>query len=313
MHDPIEIAAELLQRSGHNLVVRSEPLARHTSYNVGGPADLWIEPDDLSGLCSAARILRELEIPVTVLGNGTNVLVSDRGIRGGVISLMRSFRGIDVHGEEVIAGAGVSMPLLSQYVARTGLSGYEWACGIPGSIGGSVVMNAGAHGGDTAGSIVAAHAVALDGSDGWLDTSDLKFRYRHSVLAECPKIVTAAQFRLHRAEIGTIQERLKDYRDRRRAAQPETSLCAGSIFKNPPGGSAGRLLDSLGVKGMCVGGAEVARKHANFIINTGSASAANIFSLMRMIQIIARDRAGVDLEFEVVMMGDWEEESFERE
>ena len=322
-------SASLLSRLSEGVrgpVRHDELVAPHTSFNVGGPADIWIEPIDLADLAAAVRILRQHDCPVTVLGNGTNCLVADLGIRGAVVSLMRSFRDVTLDGEVVCAGSGVSMPLLSQQMARAGLTGYEWACGIPGSVGGSVVMNAGAHDGDTAGCLVEVQEVSPDGLDGWTPAADLGFGYRRSNLrgekrtedvggsagsgpaGTTGRIITAARFRFHTDDPDRIRRRLQEYREKRRASQPDTSVCAGSIFKNPPGGSAGRLLEGLGAKRMRVGGAEVSEKHANFIVNSGGAQASDVRSLMRLLQEMAREKAGVCLESEVLMMGEWPSE-----
>jgi UDP-N-acetylmuramate dehydrogenase len=290
-------------------VAVDEPLAPHTSFNVGGPADLWIEPVDLAGLCETLRVLRENDSPVVVLGNGTNVLISDRGIRGAVLSLRRTFRSVVTTAQAVTAGAGVSLPRLSQYAARIGLAGLEWACGIPGSLGGSVVMNAGAHGGDVASCLESARIVTMEGMDGWISASALEFGYRHSGLQGQSQVVVAARLSLHSDAPDAIRRRLAAFRDRRRAAQPDTSLCAGSVFRNPDGGSAGRLLDQLGARGMRIGDAEVSEKHANFIVNRGSATAVDICRLIESLRQMAHDRAGVELRPEVLMMGDWQGES----
>lgn len=287
-------------------VIPDERLAPHTSFNVGGPADLWIEPKDPDDLSNAVRILHEHDWPVLTLGSGTNCLVSDRGIRGAVLCPVKNFRFIDVNETSVTAGAGVSMPLLSQRTARLGLTGYEWACGVPGSIGGSIVMNAGAHGGDTSESVEEVQVVTPEGEGGWLPAAALEFSYRHSRLQEAPMIVTAARFRFERGDPAAIRDRLHDYREKRRAAQPETSQCAGSIFRNPPGGSAGRLLESLRAKGMRVGCAEVSEKHANFIVNVGGALARDVRTLIGRLQELARERAGVELHPEVLFIGDWD-------
>lgn len=301
-------AAELLRKEIRGVVALDVPMAPHTSFNIGGPADLWIEPEELRALTAAIRVVYRHEMPLTVIGLGSNSLVSDRGIRGAVICLKRSFRDVSVTGERVTAGAGVTMPLLSQQVSRLGLTGYEWACGIPGSVGGGLVMNAGAHGGDMARSLLAVQVVDSDGSEGWLEAKELHFSYRSSALRNGNQIVTAGRFEFETGDLAEIRERLRDYRERRRAAQPETSQCAGSIFKNPEGGSAGRLLQSLGAKGMRVGGAEVSMKHANFIVNTGTARATDVRALIVRLQEMAHDRAGIDLETEVLMAGDWPHE-----
>lgn len=305
---PVELLSSELARALQGPVVQDEMLAPHTSFNVGGLADIWIEPQDLGDLCEAIILLRRHGWPVMIIGNGTNLLVSDAGIRGAVLCLRRNFRAVNVVGEMVQAGAGVSMPLLATQVSRLGLSGYEWACGVPGSIGGSVVMNAGAHGGDTSGCAERIHVVAPDGSESWLAASELGFRYRHSDVPEKGLVVTGVEFRFHTDDPSRIRERLEEYRQKRRAAQPETSQCAGSIFKNPPGGSAGRLLEGLGARGMRVGGAEVSEKHANFIVNAGGARASDVRRLIRELQQLAGDRAGIRLEPEVLVVGEWGEE-----
>ena len=303
--------AQALERVLRGVVKRDEPLAPHTSLNVGGLAELWLEPLDLADLCAAIRIIGAHEASIFLIGNGTNCLVSDRGVRGVVISLRRGFREVVIPGikgsrdEIVTAGAGVSMPLLAAQVSKCGHSGCEWACGIPGSVGGAVVMNAGAHGGDTAGCLVDVELVSGAGEAGRVDVNGLGFRYRRSNLPETSAIVVSARFKFPPDDPAIIEGRLREYRERRRATQPGATQSAGSVFKNPPRNSAGRLLESLGAKGMRVGGAVVSEKHANFIINAGGATADDVRTLISRLKKLAAEGAGVALETEVLQVGAW--------
>jgi UDP-N-acetylmuramate dehydrogenase len=304
---PIDRVESALSAEIRGRIALDEPVARHTSFNIGGPADLWIEPADLADLSAALRILTAHECPVTSLGSGTNCLVSDAGIRGAVVCTVRSLKQVVIAGSRVRAEAGVSMPKLSQQVARVELAGYEWACGIPGSVGGSIVMNAGAHGGDTAGCLDEVQVVRPDGEAAWLPASELNFGYRRSTLPGSGLIVAAGRFLFQPENPEIVRSRMRDFQEKRRAAQPETSQCAGSIFKNPPAGSAGHLLESLGCKGLRQGGAEISPRHANFIVNNGGATAQDVVALIREAQRRARVERGVDLRPEVLLLGDWDD------
>jgi UDP-N-acetylmuramate dehydrogenase len=283
---------------------RNEPMARHTSLRVGGPADTFVRiasEDDLRG---AVAVAREHEVPIFVLGGGTNLLVSDRGIHGVVIE--NAWSEATVEGQEVVAASGTPTAHVSAVAARAGLLGLEWMATVPGTVGGAVHGNAGAFGSETADVLVAAELMDLNG-DAWTAGADeLGYAYRTSTLQGTPVIVVRARFRGTPGDRETAVRRIKEIANERAAKQPLAQPNTGSIFRNPPGDFAGRLIEAAGLKGHRLGGAMVSQKHANFIVNTGEATAADIRELMRVCQREVRERFGVDLVPEVEVVGEWE-------
>jgi UDP-N-acetylmuramate dehydrogenase len=286
-----------------------EPLSRHTSFRIGGPADAWVEVSAPQEIVAAHRLAASEGVPVTILGGGTNVLVSDRGVRGLVFRLGREFTSVQwFPGEEttrVHAGAAGSFKKLCLEAAARGLTGLEFAEGIPGSIGGGLLMNAGAFGGEIADVLEAVVGVNPERGAEVLPRSALKFGYR---FFDLPKgfTVTEVHFVLRRGDVDAIRARMADVKQRRESKQPLGMPNAGSIFKNPPGEFAGRLIESLGLKGRRVGGAMISERHANFIVNTGRATAAEVKQLMDEIaEAVWKERA-VRLQAEIKLLGDWE-------
>jgi UDP-N-acetylmuramate dehydrogenase len=284
--------------------VRNEPMSRHTSLHVGGPADTFVHiasEDDLRG---AVAVARQHELPVFLLGGGTNLLVADRGIRGVVIE--NAWSDARVEGDLVTAASGTPTAHVAAVAARGGLLGLEWMATVPGTVGGAVHGNAGAFGTETADVIVDAELMDLNG-DTWTATpDDLGYAYRTSALQGTPVIVVRARFRGTRGDRETAVRRIKDMANERAAKQPLAQPNTGSIFRNPPGDFAGRLIEAAGLKGRRLGGAMVSEKHANFIVNAADATAAQIRELMRLCQREVKERFGVDLVPEVELVGDWE-------
>jgi UDP-N-acetylmuramate dehydrogenase len=285
-----------------------EPMARHTSFKIGGPADVWIEVETAAELSALFRIAYQHGTPVFVLGSGTNVLVSDRGVRGVVLHLGRGFRFTDwkVGGEEARVRAGAAVPfkkLVYDAVGR-GFCGLEFGEGIPGSLGGGLTMNAGAFGGEIGKVVEALEGVRADGTLEDLPRERLAFQYRRLDLP-AGWVITAVRLRLTPGDRGEMEKRVANARERRKRAQPLGLPNAGSIFKNPPGAFAGRLLEEAGVKGLEQGGARVSEVHANFIVNAGRASAADVRGLMQEMAARVMARSGVHLEAEVKLVGEW--------
>jgi UDP-N-acetylmuramate dehydrogenase len=289
-------------------VRRNEPLSRHTSMRVGGPADLYCEVDDAAALSSLLRWAHGEELPVFALGGGTNLVVADRGIRGVTVKFGPGFKQVlweeDDLGARVRVAAGANFKRLVLDSVSRGYTGLEFGEGIPGSVGGGVIMNAGAFGGEIASVTEALHAVARDGSEVVLPREQLRFSYRRLDLPY-GLIVTGLELRLSRGARAEIEARTASAKSRRDRRQPLGFPNAGSVFKNPPGDFAGRLIERVGLKGHAIGGAQISPQHANFIVNTGGARAAEVRELLEL----ARDRVwqerGVWLEPEVKLVGEW--------
>ncbi len=276
------------------------PLREYTSFKIGGPADVVVEPFDIEDLCLAVLQARARKIPLFVLG-GTNLLVRDGGIRGIVVSLAR-LRGIkEGPGSVLYAEGGVGMPTLIGYAIRHSLAGLEWAAGIPGTVAGCVVMNAGTKLGEMKDSIKALRMVNMKGHIVDLEAAQVKFEYRRALLPR--GIVVGVWLQLKQGVRSEIERVVKDYLHYRRDTQPLAMPSAGCVFKNPPNDSAGRLIEAIGLKGARVGDVEVSMKHANFMVNRGQASAADVIALIGMVRSEIRRRAGVRLDLELKIVG----------
>ncbi|MCL8206933.1 MAG: UDP-N-acetylmuramate dehydrogenase [Actinomycetia bacterium] len=280
-----------------------EPLRRHTTFGIGGPAGLFVEPDTTAALAAALDALREAGVPWFVVGLGSNLLVSDRGYPGVVLSLLRAGRELAVRGDRLEAGAGVPLAKAAHAAQAAGLSGLEYAISIPGSVGGAVAMNAGAHGAATADVLEAVTLWSPEDGVVELAADALGFAYRYSRVHERPWVVLAARFRLVPADPGRVLALMRRHMAYRKATQPVGERNAGSMFKNPPEGRAGALIEAVGAKGWTEGGAHVSRLHANFIINTGDATARDVLTLMRRVRRAVMERFGAVLRPEVRWVG----------
>lgn len=284
----------------------NEPMARHTTFRIGGPADLYAQPADRASLLLVYRCAWELGVPALILGAGSNVLVSDRGFRGVVIATEKALKATSFEGDVAFAEAGVNLASFVRACAKRGLAGIEGMCGIPGTVGGAVVMNAGANGCEVASCLLHADLLTPDLREVRLTRDELDLRYRDSALKGLGWVVLSATFRLTPASPDELMERVHQMETRRRATQPVGERNAGCVFKNPPGASAGRLLDEAGAKGLRVGDAQISTKHANFIVNRGNASAADVKHLMERARAIVEEKYGILLEPELLMVGEWE-------
>ena len=308
--DAFAIGTEIQRRIGVK-TVRDEPLARFTTMRVGGPADLFATAHNAFELRALVRFARARAIPFVILGRGSNLVIADAGIRGLVIQARAE--GSRVAGDRYHAEAGVPMARAATETQQAGLTGLEYGLAIPGTVGGAVWANAGAHGSDTAGVLESALVLLGDGSEQEMPAADLGFSYRHSRFkdhgateADGPaEIVVAAVFRLQAADPAEIRARLDEIRAWRREHQPLGIPSAGSVFRNPPGDSAGRLIDDLGLKGFRIGGAVVSEKHANFIVNDRKGTAADVRALADHVRREVREHHGIELMFEVEFVGDW--------
>lgn len=282
----------------------AEPMTKHTSFHIGGPAELMAQPQSEAELQSLLLKAAEAAVPVTLVGNGSNLLVRDKGIRGLVIKLGSMLRDIKVSGNVLTFGSGVSLAQASKKAAELGLSGMEFAVGIPGSIGGAVYMNAGAYDGEMAKVVKSVRVMDAAGEVSELSAGELDFAYRHSALQGSDKIVTSVTVELAAGDKQAIAEKMADFSNRRITKQPLELPSAGSMFKRPPGYFAGTLIDQTGLKGYTVGGAQVSTKHAGFVVNIGGATAADVLQLISDVQAKVFAAHGVHLEPEVLVLGE---------
>jgi UDP-N-acetylmuramate dehydrogenase len=281
---------------------RDHPLGALTTYRVGGTAALFVEPDDEEQLLAVARGLSGLQVPVLILGKGSNLLIADGGFPGLVVSLGTGFEVLSMAGRTVRAGGGVSFPVLARRTVAAGLRGLEWAVGVPGSVGGAVAMNAGGHGSDTASVLVSYRWVDLNSGEVRESVVErLEFAYRHSAVG-ATDVVVAGTFELEPGHTDEGKAVIDDIVRWRRANQPGGSN-AGSVFTNPPGDSAGRLIESCGLKGFRIGTAQVSTKHANFIQADPDGSADDVGRLIAHLQQAVAAATGVNLRTEVRMIG----------
>lgn len=289
-----------------------EPMAPHTSLRVGGPAEIFVDALTLEHLMGWVTLARDYDVPLLILGRGSNILVSDAGIRGVVINNLCSASELRVHGYDggttatLYAESGASLPGLAYSTARQGWAGLEWAIGIPSSIGAAVVNNAGAHDGDTAGALVQATILGERGNVYRATPDTLGFAYRTSRLKGngCREIVLSAEFALRQEDLRVLAERMARYTEHRRRTQP-TEPSVGSVFKNPPGDFAGRLIEACGLKGYRIGGAMISPMHGNWVINTGSATAGDIMALIDLMRERVWEEFEIELELEIELVGEW--------
>lgn len=285
-------------------VLQNEPLKFHTTMKIGGPADLLIEPYSVDSVKKAIQLVKEAHVPVRAIGRGSNLLVLDKGIRGVVLKLGDGLNHLEIQENKVRVGGGYSLISLATSISKKGLSGLEFAGGIPGSVGGAVYMNAGAHGSDISKILEKAFVVFSDGSSEWLSKDDMKFSYRTSVLQkERPGIVVEAIFNLEYGDRETIVKEMQKNKDYRRETQPWNYPCAGSIFRNPLPHYAGQLVEKAGLKGYQIGGAQISEMHGNFIVNRGSATAQDVLDLISYIQKVVFNKFNVSMETEVEIIG----------
>lgn len=278
--------------------VKDEPMRRHTTFKIGGNADVLVKVKSIDELKQVLLLAREFDTPYFVLGKGSNLLVSDKGIEGMVISLA-GINDITINGNRVVCGAGASLRSVCVAVQKASLSGLEFAYGIPGTIGGALYMNAGAYGGELSQVLESVTVMDEKGDLYLVPAGDAGFSYRHSIFQENGSIIVKAVFRLEHGDKDAIHIRMQDYMQRRKASQPLELPSAGSTFKRPEGHYAGALIENSGLKGYCVGGAAVSQKHAGFVVNVENASAKDVKTLIREIQDIVYERFGVRLEPEV--------------
>ena len=283
----------------------NEPMKNHTSFKIGGAADLYVTANDMRQLSEAVRFANQKDIPLFVLGNGSNLLVSDKGIRGAVLRLGGEFCNIEFNSDGTIhCGTGAQLSKLCGFALENSLTGLEFAWGIPGSVGGAAFMNAGAYGGEMKDVVVSCEHMDMRGTKGVFDRDQLDFAYRHSTYSCGEYIITGVNIRLEKGDKCEIKKKMKELMGRRKDKQPLEYPSAGSVFKRPEGYFAGGLIEQCGLKGAKVGGAQVSPKHAGFIVNVGGASCDDVLTLIGNIQKKVKEETGVDLECEVRKTGE---------
>ncbi|WHZ59731.1 UDP-N-acetylmuramate dehydrogenase [Metabacillus hrfriensis] len=293
-----------LQEAEVGKVVQNEPLAKHTTIKIGGPAEIFVEPSSIEDLKKTMDTVTESGVPWRAIGRGSNLLVGDSGIKGVVIKLGKGMDHLDVDGDTITAGGGYSLIKLTTVISKQGLSGLQFAGGIPGSVGGAVYMNAGAHGSDMSKILVKAHILFEDGTMEWLTAEELEFSYRTSLLQKKrPGICLEAVLKLEKGNREEIVAELQKNKDYRRETQPWDHPNCGSVFRNPLPHYAGQLIQESGLKGYQIGGAKISELHGNFIVNTGNATAKDVLDLIDFVKKTIYEKHGVKMETEVEIVG----------
>lgn len=290
---------------GEDRVFTEEAMSQHTTFKIGGPADYFLMPDKGEDVGRVIKICKEKEIPYFILGNGSNLLVGDGGYRGAVIQIYRNMSSVTVEGNEIRAQAGALLSAVAAAAKNASLTGFEFAGGIPGTIGGAVVMNAGAYGGEMKDVLTEVTVMNAEGDIFTLPTGELELGYRTSIIKTVGYIVLEAKIRLKEGDPEVIRETMKDLTIRRTTKQPLEYPSAGSTFKRPEGYFAGKLIMDSGLAGYQVGGAQVSEKHCGFVINAGDATARDVRTLMDNVRDIVYKKYGVTLEPEVKFLGEF--------
>lgn len=297
---------EILQKLvGTEQVWAQEPMKKHTTFRVGGCARYLVEPGDVQQLSAVVNACREQKVPYYVVGNGSNLLVSDAGYNGVIIHLFKNMSEIRTEGNHMILQAGVLLARAARTACREGLSGLEFASGIPGTVGGALVMNAGAYGGEMKDVVSRVTVLTSEGEPREYTKEQMAFGYRRSRLTEEAGIVLETEFTLHPGRTEEIQARMEELKEKRVLKQPLEYASAGSTFKRPEGHFAGKLIEDAGLRGFRIGDAQVSEKHCGFVINRGNASASEIAEVIRQVQDRVYAHSGVRLQTEVKFLG-WE-------
>lgn len=289
---------------GAEHVLVREPMSRHTTFRTGGPADLLVQPK-AEQIAPILEVCRNEEIPWTIIGNGSNLLVGDGGIRGVVLEIGKQMSDIAIEGTVITAGAGAMLSSIASRAAAAELTGMEFASGIPGSLGGAVVMNAGAYGGEMKDILQKVTVLTPEGTVQTLSVEELELSYRHSIIPEKGYLVISAILKLQSGNADEIQSIMDDLKEKRVSKQPLEYPSAGSTFKRPEGYFAGKLIQDAGLRGFRVGGAQVSEKHCGFIINRDQATSTDICQLMQQVSAIVYEKFGVRLEPEVKKIGEF--------
>ncbi len=296
---------KLTEIVGEAQVCVNEPMKQHTTFRIGGRADYFVSPTETEQIRKIIELCRQENMPWYVIGNGSNLLVSDHGFRGVIIRLFKNYAGLRIEGEQIFVQAGALLSRTANAALQEGLTGFEFAAGIPGTIGGALVMNAGAYGGEMKDVTESVTVLTLEGEILTLKREELEMGYRTSLIARKGYLVLEAVLRLTRGDQEQIKEKMADLRQRRISKQPLEYPSAGSTFKRPQGYFAGKLIMDAGLRGFQIGGAQVSEKHCGFVINTGNATAEDVLELIRQVSAKVKAREGVALEPEVKLLGEF--------
>lgn len=293
---------EKIEKNTSAKVVLNEPLKKHTTYGIGGPAEIMTFPNCKNELIQIVRIAKNMNQPITILGSGSNILISDRGIKGLVLSLKNTLRLIEVNNQKMYAECGAMLGKIVKQAVKNDLIGLENLNGVPGTLGGALVMNAGAWGGEISENLVKVELIDKNGELKSLQKNEINFSYRNSSFNK-KDILLSAEFFLKKADKEVINKNFVEAQSGRKFTQPLNKRSAGSLFKNPKGNSAGKLLDEAGLKGFNIGDARISDKHANFFINEGNATSDDMLLLIKKAHKTVRDKFEIDLELEVKLIG----------
>lgn len=300
-----KIAELLREAAGSDCILEQESMKKHTTFRIGGPADVFAVPDTEEKAARIISICRENHVPFYVLGNGSNLLVSDEGYRGVIVQIYKNLSGITAEGDILTVQAGAMLSVAAKRALALSLTGLEFASGIPGTVGGAVMMNAGAYGGEMKDVILSATVLEQDGTVREVSAEELEFGYRKSAVLKYGWIVLGAKFRLRPGNAEEIRARMEELKEMRVSKQPLDLPSAGSTFKRPEGYFAGKLIMDAGLRGFTVGGAQVSKKHCGFVVNTGNATAADVRRLIAEVSERVEKQFGVRLEPEIRMLGEF--------
>ena len=286
-------------------VLKNEPMKRHTTFRIGGPADYFVVPEHEKEIADVVRLCADQEVPCYIIGNGSNLLVGDKGFRGVIVQIFKTMNHIRTDGCQITAQAGCSLAQIANAALEAGLTGFEFAAGIPGTLGGAVMMNAGAYSGEMKDVLVTVRVLTKEGKILNLANEELELGYRTSIIAKKDYVVLEAVVGLQPGDKDAIKTRMNELREQRISKQPLEYPSAGSTFKRPEGYFAGKLIQDAGLKGFAVGGAQVSEKHSGFVINTGDATAADVMELIRHVIDKVKEDTGVVMEPEVKRIGEF--------
>lgn len=291
--------------AGGENVRRQEPMSLHTTFRIGGPADLFVTPGSIQAVADSIRICKETQTPYAVIGNGSNLLVSDTGYRGVIIQIGRNLNQVSVNGEEIRAQAGAMLSVIAKTALSEILTGFEFASGIPGTLGGAAVMNAGAYGGEMKDVLTEVTVLTREGEIRTVPAEKLEMGYRTSLAAKNGWIILEAVLKFQKGDAEAIRGRMEELKMQRVTKQPLDLPSAGSTFKRPEGYFAGKLIMDAGLRGFTVGGAQISEKHCGFVVNKGGATAEDVRNLICAVQKKVQEEAGVKLEPEVKFLGEF--------
>ncbi len=291
--------------AGEENVRRQEPMSLHTTFRIGGPADLFVTPGSIQAVADSIRICKETQTPYAVIGNGSNLLVSDTGYRGVIIQIGRNLNQVSVNGEEIRAQAGAMLSVIAKTALSESLTGFEFASGIPGTLGGAAVMNAGAYGGEMKDVLTEVTVLTREGEIRTIPAEKLEMGYRTSLAAKNGWIILEAVLKFQKGDAEAIRGRMEELKMQRVTKQPLDLPSAGSTFKRPEGYFAGKLIMDAGLRGFTVGGAQISEKHCGFVVNKGGATAEDVRNLICAVQKKVQEDAGVKLEPEVKFLGEF--------